>query len=116
MSNRGLIEYKDNIITRIKSFFKKIFKRGQEQYNYTPKVYKEYNEKEEKRDKYIKELKVNYDKFNKVIKKDAFLREIEKNDEVLNMLSIERLRKLELYYNNVIMENEKIIKELKSTA
>lgn len=45
-----------------------------------------------------------------------FLKEIEGNEEKLNMLSIDRLKKLEKYYDNIIAENDKKIKKLKASA
>lgn len=50
------------------------------------------------------------------MKKDNFLKEIEGNPEKLNMLSIDRLKKLEKYYDSVIEENDRKIKKLKATA
>ena len=46
---------------------------------------------------------------------ENFLEEIKGNEEALNMLSIDRLKKLEKYYDSVIEENEKKIKKLKAT-
>ena len=43
-----------------------------------------------------------------------FLKEIDGNKEMLNMLSIERLKILEKYYDNIIEENNKKIKRLNS--
>jgi hypothetical protein len=43
-----------------------------------------------------------------------FLKEIDGNKEMLNMLSIERLKRLEKYYDNIIEENNKKIKRLNS--
>ena len=34
MNNNGIIKYKENFITKIKKFFKKLFERKEEQYNY----------------------------------------------------------------------------------
>ena len=45
----------------------------------------------------------------------AYIEEIKGNEEVLNMLSIDRLKKLEKYYDSVIAENEKKIRKLKAT-
>ena len=50
---------------------------------------------------------------NIVIERNLFLKEIEGNEEKLEMLSIDRLKKLEKYYNNIIEENNEKIKKLK---
>ena len=49
--------------------------------------------------------------YNKEIKKRAFLKEIDNNEELLNMLSIDRLKKLEKYYEEMIDNNNKILKK-----
>lgn len=117
MNNNGLIEYKENFITKIKNFFKRLFGRKNEQYsNIQENSSNSLNESinKEKKDKLITEIRVDDKEINDVVKKDNFLKEIEGNREKLNMLSIDRLRKLEKYYDNVIAENDKKIKKLKS--
>lgn len=114
MNNNGLIEYKESFITKIKNFFKRLFGKNniQEVPNDTANEF--YND--EKKDKFITELKVDSREVNNVVKKDNFLKEIEGNPEKLNMLSIDRLKKLEKYYDSVIEENDRKIKKLKATA
>lgn len=119
MKNEEIVVYKDSFITRIRKFFRKLFVRRINQYNNIKKISNEnINESvdDEKRDKFITELIVDDNEMNKVLKKDKFLKEIEGNVEKLNMLSIDRLKKLEKYYDNVITENEKKIKKIKVTA
>lgn len=115
MSNNGLIEYKDNFITKIKNFFKRLFGRKNEQYSNIQEISSN-SINNEKKDKFITEIRVDDKEINNVVKKDNFLKEIEGNEGKLNMLSIDRLKKLEKYYDNVITENDKKIKKLKSTA
>lgn len=102
MSNNGKIEYKENFISKVK----KIFTRDEEQHN----SIRERNVKENKKkqDSFANEIKV-----DTLIKKNYFLKEIEGNEEELNMLSIDRLEKLERYYDDIIEQNNKKIKRLK---
>ena len=119
MNNNGLIEYKKNFITKIKNFFKRLFGRKNEQYSNMQGISSNsINESinNENKDKFITKIRVDDKEINNVVKKDKFLKEIEGNEEKLNMLSIDRLKKLEKYYDNVISENDKKIKKLKATA
>ena len=104
MSNNGKIEYKENFISKVK----KIFTRDEEQHN----SIRERNVKENKKkqESFANEIKV-----DTLIKKNDFLKEIEGNEEGLNMLSIDRLEKLEKYYDDIIEQNNKKIKRLKTS-
>ena len=51
-----------------------------------------------------------------MLEKNNLLNEIEGNAEKLNILSIDRLQKLEKYYDDIIAENDKKIKKLKVSA
>ena len=104
MSNNGKIEYKENFISKVK----KIFTRDEEQHN----SIRERNAKENKKnqDSFANEIKV-----DTLIKKNDFLKKIEGNEEGLNMLSIDRLEKLEKYYDDIIEQNNKKIKRLKAS-
>lgn len=104
MNNNGMIKYKESIIDKIKNFFKGIFKKPEEN---TVEIKKEVD------DSFINEIKVDEKIVNSVIEKNNFLKEIEGNEEALNKLSIERLKKLEEYYDNIIKQNEQKIKQLK---
>lgn len=115
MSNKGMIVYKENFLTKIINFFKNLFGKKEEQYNTVNENVKKIAQ-EEKQDKFINEIKVDTKMVDTALKKENFLKEINGNTELLNMLSIERLRKLEKYYDNVIEQNEKKIKKLKATA
>lgn len=115
MNNNGIIEYKENFITKIKKFFKKLFERKEEQYNYVQQDSENEitEEKNESQSDFTDNIKVDTKAVNSVICKKNFLEEIKGNEEALNMLPIDRLRKLEKYYDSVIVENEKKIKKLK---
>ena len=118
MNNNGMIEYKESFITKIKNFFKRLFGQSEKQYNYVQEesVNKITEEKQEIQSDFIDNIKVDTKAVNSVIEKKNFLEEIKGNEEALNMLSIDRLKKLEKYYDSVIAENEKKIKKLKATA
>ncbi len=119
MNNNGLIEYKESFITKIRNFFKRIFGKKDNQYNSIQEqtnVNISESINDEKKDTFITELSVDDKKINNVIEKKNFLQEIEGNEEKLNMLSIDRLQKLEKYYDSIIAENDKKIKKLKVSA
>lgn len=65
-------------------------------------------------DQFVNDIKVDPKTFNSLVEKENFLKEIENNEEILKMLSVERLQKLEKYYDNKIKENEEKIKKLKA--
>ena len=58
-------------------------------------------------------VKVDENVANIVIERNKFLKQIDGNEAILNMLSIERLYKLEKYYNDIIEQKKKKIKKLK---
>ncbi len=72
--------------------------------------------KQEKRKDFKNEIKVDANVANMVIERKKFLEQIDGNEAILNMLSTERLYKLEKYYNNIIEQNEQKIKKLKETT
>lgn len=119
MNNNGLLEYKEGIMTKIKNFFKRLFIKKDNKYNNIQEICNQNMSgfiNEEKKDNFITELSVDNKKINSVVKKYNFLEEIEGNEEKLNMLSIDRLKKLEKYYDNIIAENDSKIKKLKATV
>lgn len=117
MNNNGMIEYKESFIIKIKKFFKRLFEKKEEQYNYVQQepVNEMAEEKNERQNDFIDNMKIDAKAVNSVIDKKNFLEEIKGNEEALNMLSIDRLKKLEKYYDSVIAENEKKIRKLKAT-
>ena len=115
INNSKMIKYKENFITKIKNFFNRIFEKRKEQNNYSQGEYANKIE-EEKQNDFINDIKADTKISDSIIEKKNFLEEIEGNEKALNMLSIERLKKLEKYYESVIAENEKKIKKLKATT
>ena len=116
MNNNGMIEYKESFITKIKKFFKRLFQKKEEQYNYVQQepINEIAEEKNERQSDFFDNIKIDTKAISYVINKKDFLEEIKGNEEKLNMLSIDRLKKLEEYYDNIIAENEKKIKKLKA--
>ena len=113
MSNRELIEYKESFISKVKKFIINLFKKDKEQNNYTSKRIINEDEKSNTNDyEFINEIKVNSNEVNIVIEKREFLNEIDGNREALNLLSIDRLKKLEAYYHEIIKQNEEVIIKL----
>lgn len=117
MNNKKMIVYKESFISKIKNFFKNLFGNKKREYDNIETKYNE-NIKEininEKEEKFLKEIKLDKDISDRVIKKKTFLEEIDGNIEMLNMLSIDRLKKLEEYYDAKIKQNNEKINKLKS--
>ncbi len=65
--------------------------------------------------KFIDSIKVDLSATNRILERDKFLEEIDENKDMLNMLSFDRLMKLEKYYENIIKQNNEKIKKLKSS-
>ncbi len=115
MSNKGIIEYKESFVTKIKRALKKFFKASEEQYN---QVQKEHNNEIKKEPRveqteFTDKLKVDTKGVNAFAKRTTFLKEIEDNEEALNMLPIDKLKKLEKYYKDIVKKNEMEIKKIK---
>ena len=62
---------------------------------------------------FIGKIKVDISNTNKSISKKEFLKYLDGNVEALNRLSVDRLKNLKEYYDNVIEENNKKIEKLK---
>lgn len=113
MKNKGMIKYKESFIYKIKSFFKKIF--GKQKYSNIQEEFVN-QEVKEKQNSFIDTLKVDDKLVDAVVERNKFLKEIDGNEKALNMLSMDRLKKLEEYYDNIIEQNNAKIKKLKETA
>ena len=110
---------KNNEIINIneKSFFyklKKIF------LNLKNKIFGEKDNKgiskmnNSEKNEFHKDIKVDQmEPNNDLFEKEEFIKSLDGNIEALNMLSIERLEKLEEYYQSIIDKNEIEIKRLK---
>ena len=115
MSNKGIIEYKESFITKIKRTLKNFLKALKKQCN---QVQRENNNEMNKKmqveqTKFTDKLKVDTKGVNAFAKRTAFLKEIEDNEEALSMLPIDKLKKLEKYYEDIVKKNEMEIKKIK---
>ena len=118
MKNNGMIVYKESFIIKIKKFFKRLFGQSEKQYSYIQEepINEIKKEKQEIQSEFVDNIKVDTKAVNSLIDQKNFLEEINGNEKALNMLSIDRLKKLEKYYDSVIAENEKKIKKLKASS
>ncbi len=61
----------------------------------------------------LKVENVKNEKIKKTIEKEKLLKKLEEDEEVLNMLSIDRLLVLKKYYEDTLAENEEKLRKLK---
>lgn len=111
-----MIEYKESLIFKLKSFLKKLLKNKKEQNAYTlevPELKEKVTISDKKDTGFFNDIKVDTSDIDKYMGKKNFLEYIDGNTEALKMLSIDRLKKLKEYYDGVIEKNDKIIKKLK---
>ena len=111
MNNKEITKYKEGFIFKIKKFLKKILNKKEEEYNIKKE---EFNN--QTKGNFIDDIKFDRKVVDFVVEKKNFLEEINENEKSLNKLSIERLKKLEKYYDSVIEENNKKIIDLKNTV
>lgn len=111
-----MIEYKENFINKIKNYFKRLFGKKEKEHNSIQEepVNGTVENSQEIQSDFIESIKVDTNAINSAINQKKFLEEIKGNEEALKMLSLDRLKKLEQYYDSVIAEKEKRIKELKA--
>lgn len=115
MQNNGMIVYKENFLSKIKNFFRKIFAKEDKQNNYIKQeTYNMLNSKAQ--DDFMDNLKVDAKSVMVAVERENFLRVLDGNEESLSMLSMDRLIELEKYYNTIIEQNAQKIRELKTTA
>ena len=114
MEDKQLIVHEENFITKIKNFFRSLFKSKEEQ-NISVLEIAENKETvfSQRENEFLNDIKVDNEDVNKFIGRNNFLEYINGNVEALKLLSVERLRKLEEYYDNIIKENEIKIEKLK---
>ena len=116
MEDKQLIVHKENFITKIKNFLRSLFKSKEEQ-NISVLEIANIENKEtvfnQRENEFLSDIKVDNKDINNFIGRNNFLEYINGNVEALKLLSVERLRKLEEYYDNIIKENEIKIEKLK---
>lgn len=119
MNNNRLIEYKESFISKIKKFFKKLFKNKKEENDYVAEK-SNLNDTEiataQKESEFFNDIKVDTSDIDKYMDKKNFIEYIDGNVEALKMLSVDRLIKLKEYYDGVIENNNKIIENLKKSS
>ena len=119
MNNKGIIEYKESFISKIKKFLKNLFKNQKEENDYVTEISNLNNTKtasDQKESEFFNDIKVDTSDIDKYMDKKNFLEYIDGNVEALKMLSVDRLRKLKEYYDGVIEKNDKIIENLKKSS
>ena len=107
MSSNLPIKQDNSLFGRIKNFFKKIF--------FKEKLNNDYEEKKDNiKNQFQESIKVetNNDYINE-IKREEFLNKIENNPQLLYDLPIEKLKKLETYYEEYIKKQEEQLAKLK---
>ena len=105
-NGKWMVVYKEGFAAKIIRFFRNLFKP---QDNYIV-IHQENSSK----DQFMDEIKVDKNIVNNSLMKADFLREINGNRKALNLLSIDRLKMLEQYYDNIIEEKESAIKKLQA--
>ena len=118
MKNNSIVEYKKNIISRIKKYFLNLFKSKDTFNNSVDEnvnVDIEIDINKIKENDFFENLKVNTNDFSKLNNKNDFLKYIDGNINALDSLSVDRLKKLKEYYAQVIEENDIIINQLKKS-
>lgn len=117
MNNKEMIEYKENIISKLKRFFKNLFSNKKRLYLDAKNISNDGEQviktKQNEAD-FSKEIKINNSNIDDIYKRTAFLKEIDGNAKALNMLSVDRLKALEKYYDDLIKQNEEIIKRMQN--
>lgn len=106
MKNKLPEKYKDSFFIKVKRFFNNIFCR---------------KSSDKKIDQELKvEVKIKENEFNKMKEisnksklKEEILDIIEKKPELIETLSVERLRELDRMYDEIILENDRKINKLK---
>ena len=107
MNNKGMIKYQENFITKIKNFLKTIFGKKEEKYKRT--------EIKQNKNDFINDIKINSKITDKISNRKRFLKVIDGNEKELKKLSIDRLKKLEEYYDDIIKNNNEKIRKLKNS-
>lgn len=118
-----IIKYKENkFIIKIKQtiyrIVQKIWRKSKENNNKEDMTREKISNIKEKKDtiNFVTNIQVDRKIINNVVEKKEFLREIDNNPEIIKKLTIGRLLILEKYYNDIIINNEKILQKLQSKA
>lgn len=114
MKNKMIIFKGNSLFFKIKKCFYRIKEKlfGSKKYKNEDKS--EYCDRNNLGESFKENLRVETDKIELFYEKKDFLKQINGNTELLQMLSIDRLKVLEQYYNDIICQNELKIKKLKA--
>lgn len=115
MNNNKLKNYKSNSITRITEIFKTIFSRKRTEKSNTDEVQSVVVENNQ-RQKFLEKIEDKSNSASKVARKVEMLSKIENDENKLKEMSIEELKELSIYYNEIIERNNNIIEKLKKSA
>ena len=115
MNNNKLKNYKSNSITRITEIFKAIFSRKRTEKSNTDEEQSAVIENN-KRQKFLEQIEDKSNSASKVARKVEMLSKIENDENKLKEMSIEELKELSIYYNEIIERNNIIIEKLKKSA
>lgn len=118
MNNNLPIKKENSIIFKIKTFFRKIFNKEDFTYKINNLDSESKNISDDKMEgNFGDNLKVEVsNEYVKELKKNDFIDEIEKNPDLLYNLSIDRLKKLEDYYDELIEKDKEILSNIKKSA
>lgn len=105
MNNKQLVEYKPSLISKIRNFFKKLFCKSSIENEKEQEISANNINNISKEEEFLKDIKVDVKDYNKLNEKKEFLKNINGNKKALNMLSVDRLKKLSKYYSNEIQKN-----------
>ena len=115
MNNNKLKNYKSNSITRITEIFKTIFSRKRTEKINTDEEQSAVIENNN-RQKFLEQIEDKSNSASKVARKVEMLSKIENDENKLKEMSIEELKELSIYYNEIIERNNIIIEKLKKSA
>ena len=103
---------KDNIIKKIINFLKKLFKKEKvEIKNYV----EETNDISEEKNKFLKDIKLPEEKIKEIRDEKEqleLINKIEKDSNILNELSLEKLNQINKYYDKLIEKEKLKLKKL----
>ena len=108
MNNNKLKNYKSNSITRITEIFKTIFSRKRTEKSNTDEEQSAVIENN-KRQKFLEQIEDKSNSASKVARKVEMLSKIENDENKLKEMSIEELKELSIYYNEINERNKIII-------
>lgn len=110
--NKLILLEKQNIFVKIKNYFYKLFHKENKNIS-IEKQEKEENIVDKSNFKENIKTEVDFSEINNEIKKEEFLKKIEKDETILKKLSLDRLKLLEKFYEDRVNKKKAILAELK---